>query len=122
MKVAYSLLVFAALLGSATVSAARGTEDIDDTRIKFSGKLSGTLYVGEDTPAPDIDVCEMSTDRQSELKCSTSDTLGTFDLGNASRGIHVLRLKANGYHTYWYKVKIDAKSKATLRLQITPAS
>ena len=106
------------LLATATLSASGG-EQIHIDSVEFAGHLSGIVMVYGAVALKGIEVSEMGKDSQKVVKTVVTDSNGKFDLGNAERGVHVLRLQGEGYNTYWYKVRIDPKSKATLKLMIS---
>ena len=96
-------------------------QDIEIESVQFAGQLAGIVVFGDDVAVGGVEVKEMSPNRRTVIKTVVTDSLGKFDFGKAEKGVHVLRLQAPGYNMYWYRVRIDNKSKETLRLQISPA-
>jgi hypothetical protein len=113
------MILFAASL--LTAAQLHAQQVIEISSVQFAGQLAGVVMVGDD-PAKGVEVSEMSPDRRTVIKSFVTDSEGKFDLGKTEKGIHILRLKAPEYNMYWYKVRIDHKSKATLSLMISVTS
>jgi hypothetical protein len=91
--------------------------------VQLAKSVSATIEDPTGAPVPNAVVQEFSADREIVLRSTSTDTHGRFSFTPVpSRTIYFIQISAPGFDLLRFRLKVDTKRGANLKLKLTVAT
>jgi|SRR5215469_13197931 len=91
--------------------------------VQLANSLGATIQDSTGAPVPKAVVQEFSADWKTVLRQASTDTHGRFSFAQAKgRTIYLIQISAPGFDPLRFRLQVDAKRGASLKLKLTVAT
>jgi hypothetical protein len=104
-------------------SAFAQVETVEISKIQIAKTLTGTVVDPVDSAVPGVQVFEVSSDWQTVLRTTTTDSNGKWSLPSMpGRQVYYLRFVADGFNPLQVRVRLNRRKGKDLRFKLPIAT